>query len=736
MKGSTRSAKYTAFRYSLVTVTTARNRHQKITAHAGDLGHSAQKMTSSYFTHHVRSPVADEGASILSPATPGSAFPKSNALQNRVTSVLSASYADLEIRDALSMLDERGLQNTAETRRKLRLDVQQELVECNGEIVQDFGKVAQQLKRIGAAIESLNDSCKEIRKHVDAANRETGPMLDDAATILSEKRQVETKQQLLDAFKAHFVVSDSDLATLTSTAEPVNDEFFRILTRVKKIHQDSEVLLGAESQRLGLEILEQSSRQLNAAFQKLYRWIQREFKSLDLENPQISAGIRRALRVLAERPTLFQNCLDFFAEARENILSNNFYSALTGAPVDPDHPVMGKAIELSAHDPLRYISDMLAWAHSATVSEREALEVLFISEGDEIAKSIQAGIESEPWSRADDADTAPIFDGKQALSQLVDRDLAGVLRQLKQRTEQVIQSHEDATLSYKIANLVMFYCNIFSSLTGEQSSMLETLRPLSDAAMRSFRATIRDHVANLQADTAVGPDDLAPPEFLADALETLQVLMKSYDTSVITTDRAKRIEGFQPILQDALDPYLAGCENITRRLRTPHKHIFALNCLLATKDTLRKYAFADRSEELQTRISEHEKDLAESTHSWFLRESGMTQLVDNIITPNDLATSYKDPKQLLAIAQQLDAFLPSATDDARSFLAQLEDRTLARRVIEEAAERFCDDFEDVEALVVKADEIKAGTVDGDEGDEVWLREVFPRTGGEIRVLLS
>lgn len=689
----------------------------------------------SYFPERVSSPTTDGNSSILSPTTPGSAAPKSNALHNRVTSVLSASYADLEIRDALSMLDERGLQNTAETRRHLRLDVQQELITCNGEVVQDFGRVAEQLKRIGLAVENLNNSCAEIRKHVDAAKRENGPMLQEARTILEEKRQIEAKQRVLDAFKAHFVVSDADLATLTSTAEPVNDDFFRILTRVKKIHQDSQVLLGAENQRLGLEILEQSSRQLNSAFQKLYRWVQREFKSLDLENPQISAGVRRALRVLAERPTLFQNCLDFFAEARENILSNNFYAALTGAPVDPDHPVLGKAIELSAHDPLRYVSDMLAWAHSTAVSEREALEVLFISEGDEIAKSIQAGIESEPWARTDD-ESAQVFDGRQALSQLVDRDLAGVLRQLKQRTEQVIQSHEDTTLSYKIANLVVFYCNIFSSLVGEQSKMIETLRPISDTAMRSFRSTMRDHVANLQADTAISADDLAPPEFLVEALETLQVLMKSYDTSVVTTDRSQRIEGFQPVLQDALDPYLSGCENITRRLRAPQKHIFALNCLLATKNTLRKYPFADRSEELQVRIAEHESELKTATHAWFLRESGLKLLVDHVATPEDLASEYKDPKRLIAIAQQLDAFLPTATEDARAVVAKLEDRVLARRVVEGAAELFCEDFAEIESLVVQADEVRGGQVNGRNESEMWLREVFPRTGDEIRVLLS
>ncbi|KXT01723.1 hypothetical protein AC578_2758 [Pseudocercospora eumusae] len=661
----------------------------------------------------------------------------SNALQNRITSVLSASYADLEIRDALSILDERGLKNTADSRRKLRLDVQEELIQCNGEIVQDFGKVAEQLKRIGSAIANLNNSCADMRKHIAASTRDTGPMMDEAKTILADRRQVETKQQLLDAFKAHFVVSDADLSTLTSTAEPVNDDFFRILTRVKKIHEDCQVLLGTENQRLGLEILEQSSRQLNAAYQKLYRWVQKEFKSLDLENPQISAAIRRALRVLAERPTLFQNCLDFFAEARENILSNNFYAALTGAPVDHDHPVMGKAIELSAHDPLRYISDMLAWAHAATVSEREVLEVLFISEGDEIAKSIQAGIESEPWSKADDEGATQPFDGRRALNELVERDLAGVFRQLKQRTEQVIQSHEDATLAYKISNLVTFYSSIFAKLLSSTSSLLSALHPIADTAMRAFRSIMRDHIANLQTDFAISTaDDLAPPDFLIDALETLKVLMKSYDTSNVHANRAQRIEGFQHVLQEALDPFLAGCENITKRLRAPSSHIFALNCLFATKDVLSSYSFADRSEELQPRIEAHEDQLADAVHTWFLRESGLKHLADNINSTDDLSSSYNDPSQLISIAQQLDAFLPTATEDARAYLGQLENRSLARRIIEQAAEKFCEDFEHIERLVIQSDELRAKQVNGDFEEEVWLREVFPRTEDEIRVLLS
>lgn len=76
--------------------------------------------------------------------TPLSSLPqKSNALANRLTSVLSASYADSEIRDALRTLDEKKIQNNTETRRALRLDVQKEVIDCDGEIVKEFGHVAE-----------------------------------------------------------------------------------------------------------------------------------------------------------------------------------------------------------------------------------------------------------------------------------------------------------------------------------------------------------------------------------------------------------------------------------------------------------------------------------------------------------------------------------------------------------------------------------------------------------------
>nr|OQO30094.1 hypothetical protein B0A51_02656 [Rachicladosporium sp. CCFEE 5018] len=691
-------------------------------------------MATSYFHDRSAGRPSDGVSSPQTPSTPS--FPRSNALQTRIASVLSASYADLEIRDTLNIIDQRHLSNSADTRRNLRLDVQEELIQCNGGIVQDFGQVANQLKRIGAAISNPNDTCAQMRRHINAASRDSKPMLDEADTLIKGKAEIDEKTRLHSAFTKHFVINDADLLTLTSMNEPVNDDFFRVLTRIKKLHADSQVLFGFEDQRLGLEILDSSSKQLNAAFQKLYRWVQREFKTLDLENPQISSAIRRALRVLAERPTLFRNCIDAFAQARETIMSNNFYAALTGAPIDPNHPVMGKAIELSAHDPLRYVSDMLAWSHSATVSEHEALEVLFISEGNEIAKNIQAGIESEPWTRAADEEDTEVFDPRKALDELTDRGLAGVFRQLRQRTEQVIQSHEDAVLAYKISNLVHFYTTIFTSVLGSDSSLLSTLSPLVDTALRSFRSLIRDNIATLHVEASVSPSDHTTPDFLLDALSTLTTLMQSYDTSAAAdTDLDRRREGFRDVLKESLDPYLSACENVTKRLRNPGKLVFALNCLTATETALKRFTFADRSAELRPKIEAHTAELVEVVHLFLGHESGLDPLRDSVASPEDVAANIE---KLETAARQLDAFLPSASDDARNMLEQLEDKAIVRRVVEDACKRFVEDFEEVEGWVLEADEKHANHVNGDvdEEDEVMFRDLFPRTSGEVRVLLS
>ena len=530
-----------------------------------------------------------------------------------------------------------------------------------------------------------------MRRHTQASLRETAPVLDEAATHFSQKIEVETKQELLAAFRRHFVLSDEELEILTSMLVPVNDRFFTFLGRLKRIHADCQVLLGSANEQLGLELMEKSSKNLDNAFQKLVRWIQREFKNLNLENPQISTSIRRSLRVLAERPALFSSCLDFFAKSRERNLSESFYAALTGSSHGQNEDANTKPIEYYSHDSLRFVGDMLAWTHSATVSERESLEILFIAEVDEMAKGIQEGIESEPWLQA----ASETFNGEKALEQLVNRDLGGVGRALRQRVEQVIQSDEDPVLAYKIANLIDFYRVTFRRLLGSESSLLETLSFLKESAMRQYRATMQDYVNTVHVDTESTSTDMSIPGFLDEALNRLKELMKSYDSSLAPA--TSREAEFQPILTEALDPFLNGCENMANGLGEPSKSIFIINCLTVARMTLADYDFTiERLSEIDDTIEEYAAKLVDYQHAYFTHTSAIYPMISALSTLTDSTEDIRsiptlDPFKSAALidaSQVLDDFLPSALTDATENLRQLKNPRLAEDVTAEGANRF------------------------------------------------
>ena len=600
----------------------------------------------------------------------------------------------------------------------------------------------QQLKRIGQTIASLTQCCDEMKKHISAAHQETAPVLEEASDLMLQKAQVESKQELLKALNSHFVMSDNDVATLTSTAEPISEAFFVVLARAKQIQLDCEILLGTENQRLGSEVMEQTSRNITGAFQKLYRWIQREFKSLNLENPQIGASMRKALRVLAERPSLFESCLDSFAEAREQILSDTFYTALTGNTPNGEQDPSVKPIELVAHDPLRYVGDMLAWIHSTTVSEREALEILFISEGDEIAKGIQAGRASEPWTRtSEDGEDAVVFDGLKALNDLVDRDVVGAAKILRQRIGQMIQSHEETIMAYQIANLLSFYKVTFVKLLGSESVVLETLESLEENALRQFRVLMRDHVAGLRTDGQTISTDLRPTDFLHESLKQLTAIMKTYETSFSSPD--SREAGFKSVLDEAFEPFLRASADLAQDLPPRDKNIYTINYLTTSRNALLPFDFTTtRVNSLQEEIEEISNELIMSQYSFFRLNSGLQPLLQALApldaTPEELEKVRKldvfQPKNLIQASQTLDDFLPSALMDAMENIKTLQSATVAREITEEAAERFCEDFEQVEHKLIAADELWAASAHSEQ--EEPLRELFPRTSSEIRVLLS
>lgn len=565
-----------------------------------------------------------------------------------------------------------------------------------------------------------------MQSKVGTSHRETDSALKEASILVEKRHGVWRRQQFLQAMRARFVLSEDEELLLTSTAEPVNDDFFVVLSKVKKISQECEVLLGFEKQTLASEIMEKASKNLGFGYQKLYKWIQREFKNLDLENPQMTVTMRKALTVLAARPSLFQNCLDFFAEARQRILTDSFYAALIGN----DSPRAGaavKPIDMIAHDPLRYVGDMLAWVHSAAVGEREVLEVLFVAEGDELAKGMKSGRDSELWRIISDGEEEE-FNTVQALNDLVDRDVSGAARILRQRVEQVIQTNEDSILTYKLANLLKFYGVMLLKLLGSGSSLLNSVQNLEKEAMRQFRALLREHLAAVRAEPQSIPSDLNLPSFLQDSLKQVEVILGTYATSMSAA--REKDEDIDQVLAEAIDPFVLDSEALAKSMPPPRSSIYLINCRSAAAKCFKQSSLTiERAERLRILIEEEALLLRESQLDFFRQGSGLLNIISSLRQNGQPELTALTTSALVASSAVLDHFLPSAYIDALERLGLLQDSGLARTITDEAAEHFCHEFELLEEHIDREDATNDDKISN-------LRSVFPRTASEIRVLLS
>lgn len=592
-----------------------------------------------------------------------------------------------------------------------------------------------------------------MREHIQAARQESAPVLEEASTLLARKEETETKQALLDAFTTHFLISTPDLNILTSSAEPLDDRFFTVLARVKQIHRDCEILLGYENQRLGLELMEQTSRNLDAGFMKLYNWIQREFKGLDLEDPHISGAIRRALRVLSERPTLFQNCLDFFAEARQSTLAEAFHAALTGSAG------AAKAIEFSTHEPLRYVGDMLAWVHSAAVSEKEALEGLFVSDADEIAKGLSASKASEPWARvggsgqrrtsisstassssATETEQDVVFDGRKALADLVSRDLASVCGILQSRVDLAVRNSGDPVLMFKTVNLLDFYRGIFDKLLGSDSSLSQLIQTLQASSLTLFETTMQEETAAATLDRTPSPD-LTPPAFLATALSQFSEVARARGPQM-TQAELERLFGAM------LTGILTACAESAAEIADVQRSvIYKINYMTALRTTL--VAVSAHVPVVQTPLEKAgvetqslRDQLVEILSTRLLEDSGVHDLMQELDSRRSHDAQTRRgwlEANLDESAQRLDEFLSSSVMDAQESLKNLLDRTLAKDILKEAVERFCAEFDELESMLDMANTESGMVAGGDDNatDHVGsLRELYPRTGSEVRALLS
>ncbi|KAK8496862.1 hypothetical protein V6N13_122671 [Hibiscus sabdariffa] len=467
-------------------------------------------------------------------------------LSRKLNKVLECRTDTPQVLASLNTLSTFYTENTPQARRNLRSTIEKRSLDINLDFLRASQAAQLALDRVEDEVNSLADCCDKIAKALSSCSASTGDIVNTTERLKQELQVTTQKQQTVSYFLRDYQLSPQEISALRD--EELNENFFKALSHVQEIHANCKLLLRTHHQRAGLELMDMMAMYQEGAYERLCRWVQAECRKLgDTDNPEVNELMKTAVRCLKERPVLFKYCAEEVANMRHNALFRRFISALTrGGPGGMPRP-----IEVHAHDPLRYVGDMLGWLHQALASEREL--VLALLDPDAL---IETGSAANPFlSKNVENDFGNI---EADLTFVLDRIFEGVCRPFKVRVEQVLQSQPSLIISYKLSNTLEFYSYTISDLLGRETSLCNTLWALKDAAQKTFFEILKSRGEKLLRYPPLVAVDLSPAPAVREGVSVLLEIIDTYNSMMVPASGKK--PAFDPVISALLDPIIQMCE--------------------------------------------------------------------------------------------------------------------------------------------------------------------------------
>ncbi|KAG7088507.1 hypothetical protein E1B28_012492 [Marasmius oreades] len=327
--------------------------------------------------------------------------------------------------------------------------------------------------------------------------------------------------------------------------------------------------------------------------------------------------MREAVTRLRKRPELLTEALSSLSQTRQSALQSHFLTALTrGGPSGLPRP-----IELHAHDPMRYVGDMLAWVHQSIAAEREFLESLFgvKSDGRMVGSARifrEKNSEEEEW-----------------MKELMDLAVKRLCVPLQGRIQQTIRSQESSIVLYKIANLLQFYVVTMKNTIGPDAVLCKVLTETTDLAYQTFFDSIE---AQCRALLRIGLDNedpsVTPPIPILDHTQILREVMSVYQSSLLgDEDTEEQVAGFKKALDIMVDPAIEMCINAAEQKKVIKPRwdiqVFVLNCLSYLLSVIEPFEFTKAKQAVvQEAIDSRVAILIEEHYHEIMMDAGLEEI--------------------------------------------------------------------------------------------------------------
>ena len=565
------------------------------------------------------------------------------------------------------------------------------------------------LTQVESTLAALDEAREKMRHALESSRSSTGTLLREADRAREALASIESRRALANDFAVDFQLTKSHVEALVGDGADDGGDlgaaFFQALDRVKVIQGNCAKLNDTDQRRAGLELMDVMTSYAESAHERLCKWVVAKCRRLAEEDDFISEAdektLTKSVAALRLRPTLFKHCVEEVTRTRHNALFRRFITALTrgGAGTKP--------IEVHAHDPMRYASDMLSWVHQAVASEKDFCNVAF-------GENSVVDIDGES------------FDATLSILQKV---FDAICRPLKVRVEQVLMSASGGAeggvmTAYKLANLLPFYRTLLGDLLNENSTLTKTLNELCLSAKTSFADSVAQHGSkyrklSLAPMSFAGDDAFAPPpalrEGVASAIELLEAVSKSSTTNASVSDAESR-ELLASALDGLIDPIVAAVDAAARVLADrvasapsigPNwaGDAFTLNALHAIREPLRAHKAAGaKVEEIARLIAKKVSDVADIEAEALLASSGLSDALELVVLYQEQGASNgvmaKDPAlKIERLASALSTLVDAAGTKAPDFV-QIQTPSARRDVAARYNTRLIEAYTRVYAAVL------------------------------------
>lgn len=453
------------------------------------------------------------------------------SLSTRLSRVLNDSLSDATIREIFSNLQERfdkesngyvvdlielGIVGSM-SRKKFKGRIESELIRNQLNILKQYQPIVKQLKQIEVKLNKLNElsvqTNDKINKNFDFSNKLNLEIKD----LNDNKRLIGLKKNLLISFKEKFTLNEYEEFVLNSG--DLNNEFFTALARAERINENCSILLSLDNPQLGLKIIAKSNQMINRSIDRIVSYTNKTLGNMySLSSKSRLATLHQCFKYLQNKLNYFNSIVNTFSESRSKVLVDEFNRQVQG-----DFEVNGQGrsssissdsrpIYMSAHDPVRFVGDLLAYVHSVSVNESETITSIFTM-GDDNDKEFENIIQD-----------------------VTDKILQSLSRPIKARVEQIVSTETKLSTLVQIFNLVELYNIMFTKQLGKAGNIVETVKQLIKVCQGRIFMIISNRLATIKNKNLTKLDlnlDLQPPEWIIEFYSDILPIVDQITTETI-----------------------------------------------------------------------------------------------------------------------------------------------------------------------------------------------------------